>query len=526
MQEFFSRHEHYDKNAIDQCNMVSNTWETELHLSFYQILDGPGDLLPGIPSYDTKPFPGGSEKQIVRASVSFRFQGDFFDRFWTCHMLEYAQNGTVSSRFLLDDKENRQRKVLEERFFFDILAKLIESTAEISQEVKTCLGFKSGLFNTSIHSTNAYSTWSDLWQNFEPLLQELDDDLRSTQVIVDQWEAREEERGEERPRWTRSDERKYRTAITRVRREIKHEKRKLKDLHANIRTLREACSNRLVKAREELSFRSEQNIAMFTYVTVVFLPLGFTASIFSMSGSPEKILVINMVVASVIALAVTILALMNAKGLAGIAENISTRFKDLTANAKRSSVMIRDRERSMGRGISTNASIPRPSHLRVSSTDAISWNLVFWIAYIFIELPSRSITAACRTLGWPRDNNKDLEGLKESKQAGPFARSVVASGLRYCLVPSMTFLEMEAAALLGRTSMEFPREPLPQLVADDKLRKDGYATKTARVLLGIFIVPVFLPTWILQIVCFNAYDALVLLGGKILEIEIASGGIH
>lgn len=40
------------------------------------------------------------------------------------------------------------------------------------------------------------------------------------------------------------------------------------------------------------------NIARFTCVTVIFLPLGFTASIFSLSGSSETSLAINMVVAS------------------------------------------------------------------------------------------------------------------------------------------------------------------------------------------------------------------------------------
>lgn len=277
-----------------------------------------------------------------------------------------------------------------------------------------------------------------------------------------------------------------------IRRESKQLTGQLQQLHEKkTKSLQDLCSNRLDKAREDLAFRSEQNIATFTYVTVVFLPIGFTASIFSLNGSPESSLAIEVVIASVIAFAVTMLALMSAKGLAGVLENIAASYKDLTANAKKSRVMVRDRKISRDDRNPTDASELRPSHLSVPSTDGISWNLAFWTGYIFIELPSKSITAACRTLGWPRDDHKDLEGLKESKSVGPFARSVVASGLRYCLVPSMTLLEMEAAALLGRTSMEFPREPVPQLIAEDNVRKAAYATKIARVLLGLSQSPFF-----------------------------------
>lgn len=518
LQEFFERHALYEKHATDQCSMAHNTWETELHLSYYQLVEGSSDSRPGIPTAESKPFPEGCEKQVFRVSASFRFKGDFFDRYWTGYMLEYTQNGPISNPFLLRDKEYRQRKVLEQRYFADILTNLVASTSRILTEIEDSLGFKSGSFTTSIASTKAYLAWSSLWQKFEPLLQELDDDLRSTQIAVDDWGTREADRGHEKPRWTSDDEAKYRATITKMHRRIKHQTSNLQQLHATIRSLRESCSTRLVRAREELSFRSDQNIATFTYVTVVFLPLGFTASIFSMSGSPERSLVINMVVASVVALAVTILALMNAKGLAGVAENIRTRFRNITAKAKQSSLMMRDQGITENEAIESNPSDREPPRLHASSTNGSMWNLVFWTGYIFMELPSRSIAVACRILGWSRNDDKDLEGLKESKRIGPFARSAVASGIRYCLVPSMTYLEKETAAVLGRSSMEFPHEPVAQLVADHKLRKDGYAIRIARVLLGVFMVPVFLPTWILQIVCFNAWDALVLLAGELFEI--------
>ncbi|KAI7774877.1 uncharacterized protein LA080_007702 [Diaporthe eres] len=474
LKDFFQRHSRYAKDTFDHCSMIRNSWESEFHLSYYQLLgnEESSNLLHGIAPPQRKSFPGGLAKKIVRASASFRFNGDFFDRHWTCYMLDSSPKGSITNPKLLNERAYCQRKVLEQRYFADILKSLTESAEEILDEVYRCLCLdrESGSFSTSIHTTNAYLSWSAVWQDFEPLVQKLHADLASSQTIVSQWEAREEDRGKEQPRWTSNDE------------------------------------------------RNEQNIAMFTYVTVVFLPLGFAASIFSMSGPPETRDAINMMLASIVALAVTIVALMNAKALASIAESITREFADLTADRKRFSVMWVRKELE-NRVEMSNAGGLRTVLVHDPSTVAGSWNLIFWTGYIFIEVPARTITAACRAIGWPRTDDKDLEGLKESQRIGPFARSAVASGLRYCLVPSMAFLEMEGAAVLGRSSMNFPREPAAQLVADHKLRKDGYAIRIARVLLGVFIVPVFLPTWILQIVCFNAWDALALLAGEPLELR-------
>lgn len=528
LEDFFHRHSHHAKHAFDRCIMIRNYWESEFHLSYYQLLGGPSGPQRHIASPDIKSFPAAPGKQIVRVSAGFRFVGDFFDRYWTCYVLHSTLKAPITKPERLEKRAYRQRKVLEQRLFADILKSLIESVGEILDEVYTRLDAdrESESFRTQIQTTNAYLSWSTRWQKLEPLVQELHADLASSQTIVDEWETREDDRGEEKPRWTWNDERKYRSSITKMRRKIKRLTSQLKQLHETTKSLQDLCSVRLDTVRESLRFRSEQNIAKFTYVTVVFLPLGFTASIFSMSGSPEKSLVINMVVASIIALVITILTLMNVKGLADVGEIISTTFKDVTSEAKMSSVLIRDRILMEDKGGKSNTGDLNQPHLQIASKGALSSDLVFWTGFLFIELPSRIITASCRTLGWPRDDNKDLEGLKESERIGPFARSVVASGLRYCLVPSMTMLEMQAAAVLGRTSMEFPHEPVPQLVADDKLRKDGYATRIARVLLGLFTVPVFLPTWILQVVFFNACDALALLGGKVHKTGIASGETH
>lgn len=508
---FFEKHSLYRKHASDQCSMVHNNWETELHMSFYQLLEPSSHMPSGIATSESKPFPGGQEKQIARASVSFRFRGDFFDRYWTCYVLEQTQNEKISSAHVLLNKEHRQRKVLEQRYFADILKALIESTEKILTEVKHCLGVdhELGTFATPIDSNTAYLSWGALWLDFEPLLEILDDDIASTQVIVDQWEAREEDRGKEQPRWTRNDETKYRASITKIHLEVKNQTTKLRQLHGEIKLLRDRCSNRLVKARDELSFRSGQNIATFTYVTVVFLPLGFTSSIFSMNGAPETSVVTGMVAASAAALAITVVALVNASALAGMAEKLSIGFAKFTAHVKQSSVM-RSRQISEKEGSSFTTDAIDTAVVRASSKDSNSWDLIFWAGYILLEIPARTITAACRALGWSPHNIKDgkeSDGCKITEESREAETSPASS---------------DASSGSPSVHQDAEMGPAPRPTSQETSNTEDESGKTshkhiktvARVLLGFLTVPVFLATWIIHLLCFNAWDALTLLGGK------------
>lgn len=88
--QFFERHSKYEKYSWDNTVLVLNTWQTELHLSFYVLLDVASPHHAGMPAPTGDPFPGGSKQEIRRASMSFRFDGDLFDRYWTCHYVEYV----------------------------------------------------------------------------------------------------------------------------------------------------------------------------------------------------------------------------------------------------------------------------------------------------------------------------------------------------------------------------------------------------------------------------------------------------
>lgn len=477
MLDFFERHSQYAKLSIDKCSMLDNSWETEFHLSYYQLLGRSEKPWLGIPPFESEPFPGGRGKQIARVSTSFRFKGDLFDRFWTCHWLEYVHAGSNSiyerPHIRLSSKKDRQRKVLEQVFVAEILTSLTDSIGDILKEIEHCLGIDSGSFSTSIPSNAAYSFWSALWQEFEPLLRKLEEDLAMTQGTFKQWVEREERRVD-RPRWTRGDERKYGASIMAIRDDIKHQMNSLERLHANVDSLHESCSKHLVRAREELSFRSEQNIATFTYVTVVFLPLGFAASIFSMSGPPEKTLVTSMVTVSLVALTITVLALVNGNVLAKMLDTLSSEFNKLTAAAKRSSVLMRNWKRLENKGTTSNPDNLGNALRYTSRTVTVSWNLVFWMGYLFVEVPAWIITVACHTL---------------------VMRHPLAKGIHHSLLPTM--------AIFG--------DPVTHLVPR---HQPGRAKRFIRVVLGLLTVPVFFITWILQFLCFNVWDVLALLGGK------------
>ncbi|UQC77195.1 uncharacterized protein CLUP02_02662 [Colletotrichum lupini] len=62
--------------------------------------------------------------------------------------------------------------------------------------------------------------------------------------------------------------------------------------------------------RNDLEQRRANDTQKFTYVTVVFLPLGFATGVFSMSGVPAGQTLVGMVFTVIVSLAVTALMLV------------------------------------------------------------------------------------------------------------------------------------------------------------------------------------------------------------------------
>lgn len=499
---FFKRHSRYAKLSIDECSIPDNLWETEFHMSFYQLLEKSQKIWSGIPPFESKPFPGGQGKELARASTSFRFKGDIFDRFWTCHWLEYIHVGSKSihrrPHILLHEKKDHQRKVLEQLFIADMLTSLTKSTEEILKAINVCLNIKSGSFSISNPGKDEYSFWRDLWQKFEPLLWTLEDDLANAHTTFKEWEEREKERGLGRPRWTQGDERKFGASIRAFRRKNKNHMKKLESLRANVHSLLESCSKHLDRVRDDLTFRSDQNIATFTYVTVIFLPLGFAASIFSMSGPPETTLVANMVTVSVAALAITILALVNGNVLAKMLDKLSNEFETSTTAAKETSVLVKNRKHHKEKD---NEDEVNKALRYDSGTIAASWNLIFWMVYIFVEVPAWIITVGYRDLGLKKHTVKDLEALKSPE--GPKLNVVgpLATGIHSSLLPTL--------AITGETVTKSVPEIQP-----GRVFTPGGVKRASRVVMGVLTIPLLPVTWIAQFLFFTVWDIFALLAGK------------
>ncbi|TGO11818.1 hypothetical protein BTUL_0101g00400 [Botrytis tulipae] len=333
---FFDRHVKNESYFFEDTSLVENSWETEFHLSFYSLIDSDSHHSEGIATSSAEDFPGSSQKKkITLGSMGFRFDGDIFDRYWTAYFLEnvpglYRENSYdyfpgkghrplfIKSNY----KAYRQRKVLELQFFDRMIQQIVRCTQEIAYSIREELGMKQGVLSSSILSSEDYFTWSVLWNRYQHILHVVEEELESAIGVIGKWEKREDDRKGEEPRWTRNDEMKYRGIINKFKGSTKRRVMDLRVAYRNIKALRETIENSQDQIRNDLSLQGSENIRFFTYVTVVFLPLGFATGIFSMSGAPDGKVLGSMAICAVVALLLTVLALVNAKQLAKIVDDL------------------------------------------------------------------------------------------------------------------------------------------------------------------------------------------------------------
>lgn len=326
--------------------MYLNTWETEIHLSFYQLVkseSGSKSRSDDLTNSFKEQLPGLREWHVRKASTGFRFAGDFFDRYWTCHFIEYLPGRTTFSDSSVEfspgnrETENRnwdfkfkpssedrswtQRKILELHLFERMLTRLVESTGEIFSKFQREFKDPSAEFAPmGLDELNDFQS-SPKWQETQNSLKVIADHLEHTDDIITRWESREKDRAGEQPRWTRYDEGQFRRSINKLRVSTNSMIREFRALHSRIISFRESLITRQDQTRSEIAVRGSENIRFFTYVTVVFLPLGFASSIFSMSDVPDHALVNNLITFALEAIILTVLVVMSAKRvLSGIAK--------------------------------------------------------------------------------------------------------------------------------------------------------------------------------------------------------------
>ncbi|KAL7628822.1 hypothetical protein AAE478_000337 [Parahypoxylon ruwenzoriense] len=403
---FFDRHWYKEAYFFDDTTMVMNTWETELHLGFYHLVDTNEDFSSSIRTSSEDVFPG-EKKRIEKTSMGFRFNGDLFDRYWTCHFIEDENHSKPKLPFPHQDKEQgwRQRKVLELYLFEHILNTLIKYTREIFEEVKRGLEVRQGqdAFSSAILSSEVYFYSSARWQRYQNILQLVGEALENVELEVSKWESREKDRGQERPRWTRNDERKYGGTIKKLQRSTSTQIGNLHGAHANIKSLKETLEKRYDQTREDLSLRKSEDIRFFTYVTVVFLPLGFASSIFSMSGTPAPDLIISLIICAVAALAITGFALFNAKTLAYLTQRVVRLVEIYSQSKMEQSVLILENEGVGGARQEGGGGFPNGGNLYANYYDeslgTVNASRFWFLAlYVVLELPARRVAIAYKIL--------------------------------------------------------------------------------------------------------------------------------
>lgn len=325
IRQFFDRHAKVHVSYFyDDTSAVLNRWETEVHFRFYHILRlDPEDefpqsvtLLRQLKAQECETF--GKDAYLVDTVFSFRIIGDFFDRYWTCHLANTfaeADEGTDRSSPSFQEGSFRsmnweKRPVLELILMNEILERVRCSTESILHCIEH--GPQS---SASIAEKGEVYFSRDSFEDRKPvelrecfqLLVITRNNINSLQSLVEQWNYRKRSQGRESPRWSRSNEQKYGDAVKQKTALFEDHVREIKATASRIDFLIVLVTNAQDAIR---SNREEENITLFTYLNVFFLPVGLAVAIFSVNGTPEGHVIGYMAATAAVALLVTVCVLL------------------------------------------------------------------------------------------------------------------------------------------------------------------------------------------------------------------------
>lgn len=331
LMEFFRRHDLSESFFGERGHWLGNIWDTELHLGFYQLVDDrPSErfsLYNAINSEQVLSLSGAPRRcKIVSVAMSFRFTGDLRDRFWTCYFLSSVLHGF---RSLVDehsyegedkfysDKQG-QRKILEMVYVERALSEMKKSTDDIIAAYKIELEE----LGTTVQQEEKFELIDDLSSPHLKAASTLGDILQkfdSALSVLEQWEKREDTSGL-RSRWSNKDQKRHGEKLQTLNMKCKTNVQFLRMQQSHLKELRRIAERQhsnllsykqLLEART--STQSAADVRLFTYVTIIFLPLSFSSSLFSMAGAPTYSTVYVMVPTTAIALLTTFLLLANLK---------------------------------------------------------------------------------------------------------------------------------------------------------------------------------------------------------------------
>ena len=417
---FLSRNDALENFFGERADKGANLWETEFHLGFYQLLDSTDSHSRS----NSREMPSLSQNQgprsIAPVALSFRFVGDLRDRFWSCLFLSSETIGfkglaqqyydSSDTRSEIYEKQG-QRKTLELFYVERMLNEMVTSTDIILAAFRTELAVspKSQSFEFIYHYSGLqfHLEASEILQD---VLQKVDLSIK----VIEDWEKREDTRGLP-SRWSLKDEVRYGEMLKHLTQKCETNLQKLRIQHNQLGEQRKYVDqwcNNLVSYKQlqeaHTSTQSAEDVRLFTYVTIIFLPLSFSSSLFSMGGTPHATTLAVMGPTTVIALALTILLLANMNLL-----NRKLRFwfdkakinaREKMAASKNSSVSdwrrvakeLNEAAQLQATGIDTKKRLPAESKW---------WYFFFWLCYCF-RLPRIHVRSGFRA--WKNWNEPSL----------------------------------------------------------------------------------------------------------------------
>lgn len=326
---FFNRHALSNPYFFEETTKTLNRWVTELHLPFYQILSPQKSthLIRSILEPETRrtihepeiiQFPPsdskGTIKTLSRAVISFRFDGDLLDRYWTCHLIEYRPEQSDNPKDIfnittqpvngaLKSNSWRQRRVLELVLFDRILREILSCTEEILTEAKGMLRASKVSENidqsnriaesdsklpsipdreTNPHNAFCLSTQS--LYKIQEVIQEVEDNLNEVFAKVELWKNRQNARGLDKPRWTLKDEYRYGAAVSKLRASNDTYAEELVRCRAKIQAFNSQLTRQIDASRFDRETRISEDARLFT---IVFIPVTLATGVLSMGDIPS-----------------------------------------------------------------------------------------------------------------------------------------------------------------------------------------------------------------------------------------------
>ncbi|KAF5507180.1 hypothetical protein CGCA056_v013100 [Colletotrichum aenigma] len=343
VEHFLDEHKSYNNSFWEETSTVFNTWETQLHLSLYSICSG------GIEKEKKGSSTGDTQSENNSETGSDDRRTENTSRKSISHVsddeIETSEEEDDETpiieeyevKLLMHRRAVRQRRVLE-LVLFDVMISdmnlsadgILKTTKELLEKGKDNMRRSFDATKGNLHPTgndeverldyNGFLIASQRFQEFQNGLRKFEGNLAQNLGIIDVWLQRAKTREAERPRWTFNDESRHRVDILKWVARNDRQIRDLRGYHKKVLNLIESTAKDLEHMRtwldilrNDLDLRRSEDIKRFTYVTVVFLPLGFATGIFSTSGSPAGKTLVSMILTAISTLTITLLGLVGYK---------------------------------------------------------------------------------------------------------------------------------------------------------------------------------------------------------------------